>query len=76
MGQSAWVSFVEAVLNILIGCSIALATQIIIFPWFGIHISFSDDLWITAIFTVVSLVRSYFLRRLFNKLHQITNGRF
>jgi hypothetical protein len=74
-GQSAWVSFAEAMLNILVGCGVALVTQIVVFPWFGIHIPLSDDLWITAIFTVVSLVRSYFLRRMFNKLHEYTDGR-
>ena len=73
--QPAWVSLTEAVVNILIGSGVALATQLVVFPWFGINIPLASDLWITAIFTGVSLARSYCVRRLFNKLHELTDGR-
>jgi hypothetical protein len=39
-----------------------------VFPLFGIHIPLSADLAIGGIFVVVSLVRSYLLRRLFNSI--------
>lgn len=69
IGQSRRHSALESILNILIGCGVAYGTQIIIFPIFGIHISPASHLGIVIIFTFVSFVRSYFVRRLFNKLH-------
>lgn len=59
----------EAVLNVFIGYWIAIATQMAVFPLFGIRIPLEQDLLIGLIFTVVSLVRSYALRRLFNRWH-------
>ena len=64
--QSRLGSLIEALLNILIGYAVAMATQIVVFPWFGIHIPFSQNFAIGAIFTVVSLLRSYAIRRWFN----------
>lgn len=69
MSQSRLGSMIEAVANVAIGYGVAVATQVVVFPWFGLHASMSDNLLIGAIFTVVSLVRSYTLRRLFNLLH-------
>lgn len=69
MTQSKRHSFLEAVLNTSIGYVIAIATQVAVFPLFGIHIPLEQDLLIGLIFTVVSLVRSYALRRLFNRWH-------
>lgn len=67
--QSKRHSLIEAVLNVVIGYFIAIATQVAVFPLFGIHIPLEQDLLIGLIFTVVSLVRSYALRRLFNRWH-------
>lgn len=66
MEQSRLESLIESVANIVIGYVIAIASQMIIFPWFGIHSSFADHLAIGGFFTIVSLVRSYALRRWFN----------
>jgi hypothetical protein len=63
-------SFIEACLNVLIGYGIALTAQIIVFPWFGIKVSLGQNIQIGIIFTVVSLIRSYCLRRLFNRWHR------
>ena len=68
-GQSRIASFVEACINILIGYSIAVIAQTIIFPIFGILIPFEEHLMIGLFFTVVSIIRSYSLRRLFNMIH-------
>jgi hypothetical protein len=43
---------------------------LIVFPLFGIHIPMSSNIAIGIIFTFVSLVRSYVLRRLFNWVHR------
>lgn len=58
-------SLVEAAVNVVAGYVVALAAQLVVFPFFNVSISFSDNLLIGAIFTVVSLVRSYVLRRVF-----------
>jgi hypothetical protein len=67
MSQSKLSSAQEAVVNVLIGSAVALASQLILFPLFDIHIPFSDDLLLTFYFTLISLARSYVIRRVFNK---------
>ena len=58
-------SAIESATNVAIGYGVALASQLVIFPAFGIHVPLSDNLAIGAWFTVVSLVRSYTVRRWF-----------
>jgi hypothetical protein len=64
--QSRWMSFVEAVTNIAVGYLVAVLTQILVFPLFGLHATLQDNLLIGALFTLSSLVRGYALRRLFD----------
>ena len=66
--QTRTMSLIEAVANTAIGYGVAVLTQMAVFPLFGIHVSGRDQLGIGLIFTVVSLVRSYCLRRFFNSL--------
>lgn len=68
MSQSKKKSFFEVIVSTAIGYIAALATQIIVFPWFNIEVKFSDQLTIGIIFTIVSIARGYFVRRLFNYL--------
>lgn len=65
--QSKLNSFIESLTNILIGYIIALMSQLAIFPLFDISIPLSDNLLIGLYFTLISLVRSYIIRRYFNK---------
>ena len=67
--QSRLASFTESIVNIAIGYGVAVASQLAIFPLFGIHIPLSDNLAIGAWFTVISLARSYVVRRVFNARH-------
>lgn len=67
MTQSRLESLIESLMNILIGYLVALGSQLLIFPFFGIHISLSSNLLIGLWFTVISLIRSYTIRRWFNK---------
>lgn len=70
MAQTRIDSLVEVLLNVAIGWVIALVTQLLVFPMFGINISIGDQLGISVIFTVVSIVRGYVIRRWFNaRLH-------
>jgi len=59
-------SFMEAVTNTTIGFVVSLVTWIIVARWFGIPMSFTTNLQITAVFTVVSVARQYVLRRMFD----------
>lgn len=68
--QSRLGSFLESLANVAIGYGIAVGAQLAIFPLFGVVIPLSSNLAIGIIFTLVSLVRSYLLRRLFNYLHR------
>ena len=66
MSQSRKGSLLEAFINVLLGYGVAVASQIVIFPLFGVNISITENMAIGGFFTVVSIVRSYALRRLFN----------
>jgi hypothetical protein len=66
--QSRRQSLLESIANIAIGYGVAIAAQLAIFPLFGVRLPIGDNLAIGAFFTVVSLARSYALRRLFNYL--------
>lgn len=68
MSQSRKMSMVESFANVAIGYGIAVAAQLAIFPVFDIHVPLQSNLLIGAFFTVVSLVRSYVLRRVFNRI--------
>lgn len=69
MSQSRRHSLVEAFANVAVGFGVALGAQLAIFPLFDIHIPFEQDLAIGGLFTVVSIARSYCIRRAFNWLH-------
>jgi hypothetical protein len=66
--QSRAASLVEATANVLVGYLVALAAQQLVFPLFAIHTTLAQDAGIAAAFTAVSLLRSYLLRRLFERI--------
>lgn len=70
MGQSRRMSALESGANTAVGIGVGLATQVVVFPLFGLHASTSDHAAITLIFTAVSFVRSYTLRRMFERLRR------
>lgn len=61
----------EAVANVLVGYSIALVSQLLIFSAYGVHLSLGQNAMIGVWFTLISLVRSYVLRRVFNRWRKI-----
>ena len=63
MKQSRLMSLVESLVNVLVGYGVAVVTQILVFPLFGLAVTVTENLLIGLIFTVVSIVRSYALRR-------------
>lgn len=70
MSQTRRQSLLEAIINIVVGFGVNTALNFSVFPLFGWHISARQNLMLGAIYTVVSIARSYGLRRLFNRLHR------
>lgn len=65
MSQTRRHSIAETLANVTLGYAIAILAQVLIFPLFGIYETIGQNMAIGASFTVVSIVRTYVLRRLF-----------
>jgi hypothetical protein len=61
-------SLVEAIANVAVGYGVKMVTQILIFPVFGLHTTPAQNLKMGAVFTLVSIARSFTLRRLFEAI--------
>lgn len=68
MSQTKAGSFVEAWANIAVGFSVNWCANMLILPHFGFAVTGGQAFEIGVWFTIVSLVRSYVLRRWFNGL--------
>lgn len=66
--QTRTLSAIETLLSTAIGYGVALLTQVVVFPQFGIHVRARDHIGIGLIFTAVSIIRGYLVRRWFNWL--------
>jgi len=72
MLQSRKASLYEALLNVLVGYWINFGANLLVLPLFGFNVTVTQNLGIGAIFTVISVVRSYAIRRWFNaRLHAL-----
>jgi hypothetical protein len=65
--QSRKNSLIESATNILIGYWCAVLTQLIVFPIMKVDVSLNKNLMIGLVFTLISLLRSYVIRRVFNR---------
>jgi hypothetical protein len=65
MKQSRLMSLIEAIANVAVGYGVAVVMQTLIFPVFGLRTTLVENLQIALIFTIVSIARSFGLRRLF-----------
>jgi acetyltransferase-like isoleucine patch superfamily enzyme len=68
--QSKKNSAFEAATNVFIGYLVSVAANVFVLPAFGYDVTIGDSFAIGAAFTIISLVRSYALRRLFNKIEE------
>jgi len=66
MTQTRLGSLIEAIINVIIGFTINYAANMLIFPLFGFHITPGANLALGLIYTVISVARSYCVRRWFN----------
>lgn len=67
MMQTRLGSFAESLTNIVIGITIGFLSNIIVLPAFGYDVTLGDATMISLVFTAISLVRSYVIRRIYNK---------
>jgi hypothetical protein len=67
--QTKTQSLIESIANVAIGYGVAVLSQIIVFPVVGVEATVKQNLTIGVWFTAISLVRSYFVRRAFNRFH-------
>ena len=65
--QSKKSSLLESVTNIVAGTIISFFVQLYVYPIFGVVMSMGSNFGITIIFLVITLIRLYVLRRMFNK---------
>ena len=65
MKQSRAMSLLEAIANVMVGYGVAVATQMLVFPLFGLQMTLVQNLKLGLVFTVVSIARSFTLRRVF-----------
>ncbi len=65
--QSKKQSFKESVVNVAVGYAVALISQLIVFPIVGVRSTLTQNIKISLYFTIISLIRSYLIRRYFNK---------
>jgi hypothetical protein len=66
MNQTRIQSLIEALMNTAIGFSINFCANLLIFPHFGFNISLGANFMLGLLYTVISVVRSYCVRRWFN----------
>lgn len=66
MNQTRLSSFIEACINVIIGFAINMVANALILPLIGFHITLAQNLYIGVLYTVISVARSYTIRRWFN----------
>ncbi len=73
MRQTKLESLIEAALNVLSGFLISLIFwSLVIVPIFYLEVTTKDNILITSLFTLISVIRSYLWRRFFNnQLHKL-----
>jgi hypothetical protein len=66
MKQTKKQSIIESITQTVIGLVTSLLIQLILYPLLKIPVTLSQNLIITFVFFLVSIIRGYFIRRLFN----------
>lgn len=66
MQQTKVASLIETVFGTIAGLVVGVLTQIVIFPWYGIHVPLHDNFSMVVFFAAAGMARTYAVRRLFN----------
>ena len=72
MKQTRLMSMIEAITNVVVGYGVAVFTQMLVFPVFGLHTTLAQNSKLGLIFTGISLIRSFALRRAFEAVRAHT----
>ena len=65
--QSRLASFIEALTNVGIGMVVSFFGQIVVSHWYNLPLNVAQNMQIVLFFTVLSVARSYCIRRLYNR---------
>jgi uncharacterized membrane protein len=68
MNQTKLYSIIESITQTIIGILTSILIQVVLYPLLGIPVTLNQNLIITAVFLVVSIIRGFLIRRLFNKM--------
>ena len=72
--QSRRASFIEACVNTAVGYSVSVIANLYVLPLFGLQVSLKQAAGIGLAFTIIAVVRTYCIRRLFNLTHRWQAG--
>jgi len=61
-------SLIESVTNTGVGFIVSIIIQLIVYPIMNIPVTISQNVIITIIFTLASILRGYVIRRIFNRI--------
>ncbi len=64
--QSKKQSLIETLTSVFVGWFIGVILNMLVLPLFDYDVSLTDGVLISIIFTAVSVIRSYTIRRFFN----------
>ena len=64
-------SLIETLTSVFVGWLIGVILNLTILPLFDYNITVVDSLWVSLIFTAVSVIRGYVIRRTFNRMNKI-----
>ena len=64
--QSKRESMIETLTSVFVGWLIGVVLNMLVLPLFDYNVSLTDGVLISIIFTAVSVIRSYIIRRWFN----------
>jgi hypothetical protein len=63
--QTRSMSLIESIANTGAGFALSLLIQLCLFSWMGIETTTTQNLTMSGVFTLASLVRGYLMRRVF-----------
>ena len=69
--QSKKQSLIETLTSVFVGWLIGVILNMLVLPLFDYNITVVDSLWVSLIFTAVSVIRSYIIRRFFNSKEKL-----
>lgn len=70
-GQTRLGSMIEVAANIAVGFSVNFVANLLILPLYGFQVTGHQAFSMGLIFTVIAIVRSYLLRRVFNSIRSL-----